>query len=85
MDLFFSRGKNKISSPSSSVVPTSDYSTRVEIFFCCVGEQDSCVTTDVAKKEADLRYILKYKFCLRSTTVFLLPLGNLAAALLPEG
>lgn len=49
-------------------------------FFCCVDEQDSCVTTDVAKKEADLRYILECKCCLRSTTIFFLPLGNLAAA-----
>lgn len=54
------------------------------LFFCCVDEQNSCVTTDVAKKEADLRYILECKFCLRSTTIFLLLLGNLAAALLPE-
>lgn len=49
-------------------------------FFCCVDEQDSCVTTDVARKEADLRYILECKCCLRSTTIFLLPLGNLAVA-----
>lgn len=49
-------------------------------FFCCVDEQDSCATTDVAKKEADLRYILECKLCLRSTSIFLLPLGNLAAA-----